>query len=45
MEGLAENQEFLTALREPSLQTVHTQETTLENIFIRVTGRELSWAG
>ena len=42
LEGLAENREFLTALREPSLQTVHTQETSLENIFIRVTGRELA---
>ncbi len=41
LEGLAENAAFLTALREPSLQTVHTQETSLENIFIRVTGREL----
>ena len=42
LEGLAENQAFLTALREPSLQTVHTQETSLENIFIRVTGKELA---
>jgi len=42
LEGLAENAEFLTALREPSLETVHTQETSLENIFIRVTGRELA---
>ena len=41
LKGLAENAAFLTALREPSLQTVHTQETSLENIFIRVTGREL----
>ena len=42
LEGLAENAEFLSALREPSLQTVHTQETSLENIFIRVTGQELA---
>ncbi len=41
LDGLADNAAFLTALREPSLQTVHTQETSLENIFIRVTGREL----
>ncbi len=41
LEGLAENAAFLTALREPSLETVHTQETSLENIFIRVTGRKL----
>ncbi len=42
LDGLAGNQAFLAALRQPSLQTVHTQETTLENIFIRVTGRELA---
>ena len=40
--GLADNASFLTALREPSLQTIHTQETSLENIFIRVTGQELT---
>ena len=42
LEGLADNAAFLDVLREPSLQTVHTQETSLENIFIRVTGRELA---
>jgi fluoroquinolone transport system ATP-binding protein len=42
LEGLAENVGFLTALREPSLETIHTQETSLESIFIRVTGRELA---
>ncbi len=42
LEGLAENTAFLAALGEPSLETVHTQETSLENIFIRVTGRELT---
>jgi fluoroquinolone transport system ATP-binding protein len=42
LEGLAENAVFLEALRDPSLQTVHTQETPLAKIFIRVTGRELA---
>jgi fluoroquinolone transport system ATP-binding protein len=42
LEGLAENVGFLTTLREPSLETIHTQETSLESIFIRVTGRELA---
>ncbi len=42
LEGVAENEAFLTALGEPSLETVHTQETSLEKIFIRVTGRELA---
>lgn len=41
MEGLADNSAFLAALGEPSLETVHTQETSLEKIFIRVTGQEL----
>ncbi len=41
LEGLAENAEFLAALRQPSLETIHTQESSLEGIFIRVTGREL----
>ena len=42
MDGLAENEAFLKALREPTLETIHTQETSLEEIFIRVTGRELA---
>jgi fluoroquinolone transport system ATP-binding protein len=42
MDGLAENTAFLAALRQPSLETIHTQETSLERIFIRVTGRELA---
>jgi fluoroquinolone transport system ATP-binding protein len=41
LEGLAENRSFLAALREPHLETIHTQETSLERIFIRVTGRDL----
>ena len=42
LEDLADNAAFLEVLRAPSLQTIHTQETSLENIFIRVTGRELA---
>jgi fluoroquinolone transport system ATP-binding protein len=42
LERLAENSGFLAALRQPSLETIHTQETSLERIFIRVTGRELA---
>jgi len=41
-EGLAENADFLATLSEPALETIHTQETSLERIFIRVTGRELA---
>lgn len=39
--GLAENGEFLTLLRDGKVRTLHTQEATLENIFIQVTGRRL----
>ncbi len=39
--GLAENAEFLNLLREGNVRTLHTQEATLENIFIQVTGRRL----
>ena len=40
--GLADNAEFLNLLREGNVRTVHTQEATLENIFIEVTGRSLA---
>ena len=39
--GLAENSEFLNILRTGNVRTLHTQEATLENIFIQVTGRRL----
>lgn len=39
--GLAENGRFQQLLRDDSIQTMHTQEATLEEIFIEVTGREL----
>ncbi len=42
LDGLAENPAFQAALREPALETIHSQETSLERIFIRVTGRELA---
>ncbi|MGH0035511.1 MAG: ATP-binding cassette domain-containing protein [Myxococcota bacterium] len=42
LEGLADDSAFLAALREPALETIHSQETSLERIFIRVTGRELA---
>ncbi len=41
LSGLAENAEFLKLLREGSVRTLHTQEATLENIFIQMTGRGL----
>ncbi len=42
LDGLAANATFQNVLATQSIQTIHTQETTLENIFIDVTGRELA---
>lgn len=42
LEQLSKNPDFLAALEAPGLETIHTQETSLEQIFIRVTGRELA---
>jgi fluoroquinolone transport system ATP-binding protein len=39
--GLADNADFLKLLREGNIRTLHTQEATLENIFIQMTGRSL----
>jgi fluoroquinolone transport system ATP-binding protein len=41
LDGLADNADFLTALRNNRIETIHSQETTLERVFIRVTGKEL----
>ncbi|MGI9324850.1 MAG: hypothetical protein ACR2PZ_06490, partial [Pseudomonadales bacterium] len=40
--GLGHDQNFLQILRENDVQTLHTQEATLDEIFIQVTGRSLS---
>lgn len=42
LDGLGENREFLTLLRERPVQTIHTLEASLDDIFIRLTGRSLS---
>lgn len=41
LDGLGENHQFIDLLRKAHIETIHTQETTLENIFIEVTGQEL----
>lgn len=42
LDGLGENNEFMTLLKSGHrLETIHTQETTLDDIFIQVTGQEL----
>ncbi len=43
LDGLGDNEEFVRLLKSAQrLETIHTQETTLEKIFIRVTGEELA---
>jgi fluoroquinolone transport system ATP-binding protein len=41
LDGLADNAEYLDTLRHNGIETIHSQETTLERVFIQVTGREL----
>jgi len=41
LSGLADNAMFQSVLRAGTLQTIHSREATLEDIFIRVTGRGL----
>jgi len=41
LEGLGEAEEFLTLLRGGGVRTLHTREATLEDVFLRVTGRKL----
>ncbi len=38
--GLGENEKFISRIRENSIETIHSGETTLENIFIKVTGEK-----
>jgi len=42
IDGLGDNAEFLRIIKENHIDSIHTQETTLENIFIEVTGEELN---
>jgi fluoroquinolone transport system ATP-binding protein len=42
LDGLGDNADFLALLRDNRVRTMHTQEATLEDIFIQVTGRSLA---
>jgi len=42
LDGLGDNSEFLSILKQHHIETLHSAETTLENIFIQVTGQELA---
>jgi fluoroquinolone transport system ATP-binding protein len=41
LKNLADNKGFLELLRSGSIQTIHTAEATLDEIFIKATGRQL----
>jgi fluoroquinolone transport system ATP-binding protein len=41
LRGLADNPGFLSLLRSDAVETIHTLETTLEDVFVQVTGRTL----
>jgi fluoroquinolone transport system ATP-binding protein len=41
LDKLADNKSFLDLLRTGTVQTIHTEEATLEDIFIKATGRQL----
>ena len=40
--GLADNVAFLSMLRSDDVETIHTSETTLEDVFVVLTGRSLT---
>jgi fluoroquinolone transport system ATP-binding protein len=41
LDGVANRQEFLELMRSERVETIHSQEATLEDVFLRVTGRHL----
>lgn len=41
LKGLNNNPEFLQAIAKPGLRAIHSQEATLEHVFVKVTGRAL----
>jgi len=42
LEGIADNAAFQQVLRQPTLATVHSQEASLADVFVEVTGRRLA---
>ncbi|MFZ7102881.1 MAG: ATP-binding cassette domain-containing protein [Peptococcaceae bacterium] len=42
LDHIGHNEEFLQILKEKRVKTIHTQEATLEDIFIKATGRSLT---
>ncbi|MCF7925571.1 MAG: ABC transporter ATP-binding protein [Candidatus Izimaplasma sp.] len=41
LENIGQNETFIKLLKEKNIETIHTGETTLEDIFIKVTGESL----
>ena len=41
LQGIGSNENFSRLLNEESIETIHTGEATLEDIFIKITGRKL----
>jgi len=41
LDGLGDNQQFIRFLKEHEIETIHSQEATLEDVFIATTGRRL----
>lgn len=41
LNGIGENEQFLNIIRENQVKTIHTCEATLEDIFIKLTGKNL----
>jgi len=42
LDGLGDDRAFADLIASETIETIHSQETTLENVFIEVTGQELS---
>lgn len=42
LDGLADSTDFFDLLRSGTVETIHTLETTREDVFVRVTGRTLA---
>ena len=42
LDGLGQNPDFLQIIQRADVETIHTQETTLERVFINLTGKELA---
>ena len=42
LDGIGANPAFLAVLQSGSVETIHTQETTLEEVFVQLTGKSLA---